>query len=240
MLVLAISVWPTVPWAGPRHTLQGAAISNPVGAFVRYDLRVAQRGGLSVSLFDSFLILSNEVGGQVSWSTEPAWFEAHLDAAVEPGFYRQLGPEGSSASPGEANLDRTFGVRGIVRAQVNINLKLSRIWLYSRTTGYVRFRHFVEDDSFARLRVQTELSFEQAVSVPVCVLRSCREVGVWVYPEYTVGVVAGAGLRPNRVSAGVVVERWPWRGFMWNLDGFYSFADRIDGPGFIVAFWQVW
>ncbi len=225
-----------------RHTFSGAAITTPPGAYARYDLSLLLGHGFSVAVFDSFLIVSNEVGVQVGWEADPAWIWFAVEGAVEPGFFRQL-PAGTDplAAPPE-DLTRTFGVRWVTRAQLNLNLKFSFLWPYSRTTGVYRYRSFVEDDTFQRLRLQEELVFEQATALLVRLYSEDEESDedaptVWTYGEYTVGYVRDVGTRPNRVSAGVYVEHWPVEGIVWNVDAFYSFAPQIDGFGGIL-FWN--
>lgn len=232
-------------WA---HTISGGLQVNPLGTAIRYDLTRKLPEGFRWSVFDNYLVYSNEVGFAFGWEMNPALVEAHIEAAAEPGFFIQA-RSFNAPTTGDGLLaggERVFGWRGSLRAQVNINLQLHRIWLYSRTTGMLRFRDFIEEDTFQGIRIRQERWFEQATAVMVRFAGSPpppRDVtpidnSHWAYVEYTVGAIEGFGSRPNRLSVGVVNERWPWRSTTLNLDLYYSFAPKpIDGFGLIFAYW---
>jgi len=74
---------------------------------------------------------------------------------IDPGF-------GVDAETLETS--RTFGWRYVARAQANLNIRVSRLWLYSRTTVFIRCLDFVEDDTFRDIRVEDEYSIEQATA----------------------------------------------------------------------------
>ena len=257
VLTVSLSAWGQEPsldieedpslWA---HAVSGGLQVNPLGTAIRYDLSRKLPQGFRWSVFDNYLVYSNEVGTAFGWEMNPALVEAHVEAAVEPGFFIQARKFGSPTT-GDGLLaggERVFGWRGILRAQLNINLQLNRVWLYSRTTGMLRFRDFIEEDTFQGIRIRHERWFEQATAVMIRYAGSPpppadaipTQDSHWAYVEYTVGVIDGFGSRPNRVSVGTVNERWPWQSTTINLDLYYSFApEPIDGPGLIFAYWVV-
>lgn len=240
--------------AGPPveldHTISGGVQLNPVGTAHRYDLSRALGEGFRAGLFDNWQVYSNEIGFGFGWAMTPELVEAHVDLAAEPGFFIHAGDVESAMSGSDDGLaaagPRTFGWRGIARAQINVNLQLERIWLYSRTTGMLRFRDFTERDTFQGIEIRQERFFEQALAVmmrfagapPPPMGSDGGPASHWAYAEYTVGTIDGFGARPNRLSLGVVSERWPWTATTFNLDVYYSFAPApIDGPGLILAYW---
>ena len=195
-----------------------------------------------MGLLDTWLVYADAVGASAQWRAEPAWLEAHLDLAVEPGFFLKR-PPGTPTGPGADGTlglgDRDFGWRAAATGQINVNLQGPRWWLYSRTTGVARHRAgFVEEDTFADMRIGRELSIEQATAV-LRRVAGTELAGWWVYAEHTVGGVDGVGVRPHRISAGVVTASWPAPGASLNLDVFYSVAPPpLDGPGAIFS-WAV-
>jgi len=222
--------------AEARESITGVVITNPVGAYVRYDVDTPVGGGFEVGLFDEFLFYSNAVGLKLGWSATPAWLKLTVDLGVDPGFFLKLAPGESYRDEGE----RTFGVRYLVRPQLLINIRSDKWWLYGRTTGVYRHRNFREADTFQGISLGKELSLEQAYAL-------MRRVGgtspasIWVYLEHTVGTLRDFGTRPNRVSAGVITEEWPWSQVILNLDLYYSFAaPPLAGPGALVTWGLLW
>ena len=227
-----------------EHTISGALIINPAGLYVRYDLRVPLAYGFSIGLLNNWQVYGNGVGVQLRWQTEPAWFETHLDLSTEPGFYLQRPPGariGAELDPGAEDGDRTFGWRHNATWQTNINIRSDAWWLYSRTTALYRLRDFVEADTFGRMQIGDEASLEQATAIMRSVARWGEAARLWAYLEYTVGGVLDVGNRPNRPSAGFIVEGWPYDGASLNLDAFYSVAPgSLAGAGLITAWWFRW
>lgn len=241
--MLALAALLAAPAAPVEHTLSGALIINPAGLFVRYDVGVPIGGGLRLGLFDSWQVYGNGIGAQIRWQTDPAWFETHLDLSTEPGFYlkQPAGARvGAELDPGAEDGARSFGWRHNATWQTNLNIRSGGWWLYSRTTLLLRLRDFVGADVFQRMQVEDERSLEQATAL----LFRVTDWGsgrLWAYGEYTIGGVLDVGVRPNRPSAGVIIEGWPTRGASLNFDGFYSVAaGSLAGPGFITAWWFRW
>ena len=215
--------------ASVSHAITGAAITLPPGAYLRYDLTAPLgESGLRAGPYASYLVYSAEVGGSLGWATDPAWLEAHVDLGFEPGFFLEVGDE-----------SRELRWRAVVRGQVNLNLQLRDVWIYARSTALYRFRNFEEDDVFQKLRLRHELSFEQAVAPIFRLAGLAPGPALWVYPEYTIGVIEGE-LQPHRASVGAILERWPSEAVMLNLDLFWSFVPGLDGPGAILAWWIRW
>lgn len=240
LLLAALLATPPAP---VEQAISGALIINPAGLFVRYDLGFPLGGGLRLGVLNNWQVYGNGVGAQVRWQTEPAWFETHLDLSVEPGFYLQQ-PRGArigaELDPGVEDGDRTFGWRQNATWQTNLNIRTGSWWLYSRTTLVLRLRDFIEADVFQQMQVEDERSIEQATAL----LFRVTDWGagrLWAYAEYTIGGVLDVGTRPNRPSAGVILEGWPAEGASINLDGFYSIAPgALRGAGFITAWWLRW
>lgn len=236
---------PTAVAAQPSpdtHLLTVAAITLPVGASLRYDwlraLGEPSHAGARAGLYASYLFYSVELGARVGWAAVPEWLELHLDLGAEPGFFRKLDPAAVPADPpGRGDVPRTFGARWVARAQANLNLRFGRVWLYGRTTALFRWRDFLEDDVFNRIRIRTEASLEQATAAMYRVFGDDRAAAVWAYAEYTVGGVLDVGVRPHRGSGGVVVERFPVDSVTVNVDLFYSGVRDFRGPGVIVVVW---
>jgi hypothetical protein len=222
------------------HLVTLAAITLPVGASLRYDwLRAASnpaRAGARLGLYASYLFYSVELGGRVGWAAVPEWVELHLDLGTEPGFFRKLDPAALPADPpGRGEVPRTAGVRFVARAQANLNLRFGRLWLYGRTTALLRWRDFLEDDVFNRIRIRTEVSVEQATAAMVRVAGAESGASLWLYGEYTVGGVVDVGARPHRVSTGAVIERFPLDAVTADFDLFYSVVPDFRGVGVIVV-----
>ena len=156
---------------------------------------------------------------------ERRWLAFTVEGGVEPGFFK---------TPDDP--DRSFGWRTLVRGVLDLNIRSDDYWLYWRTTALYRHRGFEEDATFRELVLDEERSVEQATAV-------MRRVAdrVWVYGEYTVGYIGDIGVYPNRPSAGVVVERWPWPETGFNLDVYYSLvAPPLDGLGGLLVMWCAW
>lgn len=218
----------------------GAVITQPIGAFVRHDVRLKPAGSpFHVGVFDSYLIVSNEVGVQAGVTTNPAFLGLTLEAAVEPGFYVKAPRPGEPPADPDLEEARSFGVRRSVRAQANTNLRSGPYWLYGRTTGSARFRDFVEDDPFREILIEDEWGFEQATAFLYNV--GSEAPAFWVYGEYTVGAIDRVGTTPNRVSCGVISEKWLLDGLSMDLDFFYALDEHPRrGPGVIFAWWYLW
>ena len=202
--------------------LTGALSTNPAGLLIRAERRFPLTENAYYGVFDSFISVSNEVGGTLGFITEPQWLAMSVEGGVEPGFFRR-----------EGGTTRTLGARYFSRAQATMNLEWGRWRLYSRSTLLYRHRGFVEADPATGLRLPShERAWEQATAL-------LRRVGdPWIYVEYTVGRIAGVATVPNRVSMGVITEEIGDEGLTMNLDLFYSFAPaRLDGVGAIGAFW---
>ncbi len=224
------------------HATQGAVITRPAGAYVRHDIRYrVGDSGLRVGVFDSFLSVSNEIGSSVGFATVPEWLSLQAEIAAEPGYYLQT-PRADA---------RTLGIRTVARGQMNINLRASRFWLYSRTTAGVRLRNFDERDAFRDLVLRRESFVEQATALLVRVNEpaSPEHASFWLYGEYTVGRVDSSGspaattavTMPNRISGGVISESFLSKALFINLDLFWSMAPPpTDGFGAILAFWIAW
>ena len=227
---------------GISQATQGAIISKPAGAYVRHDVRYRLGDtGVRVGVFDSFLSVSNEIGSSISYATVPEWLALQAEIAAEPGFYLRT-PAAES---------RTAGIRTVARLQANLNLRVSRFWLYGRTTAGLRLRPFDEHDSFRELVLRRELWVEQATALLVRVNdpEGADRASYWVYGEYTVGRVTSSGspaattavTMPNRVSGGVITESFLAKGLFLDLDLFWSVAPPpTDGFGVIAAFWIAW
>ncbi len=235
---------------GATQTLNGGVITNPAGLYTQYTYSVPVGDeGLRLGAFSNFQVYSNEFGVQFQYLTDPAFFEVHLDLAFEPGVFRKL-PRSRREEPitDENAPERTAGWRAIVRLQSNFNLQLAFFWFYSRTTAQLRYRNFVEQDTFNLVTIEREWSIEQATATffrltgtpPALVSPAKPGPSLWTYVEYTVGGIRDVGTRPNRVSAGLLSENWPGEGTVLNLDLYYSFAEPIDGPGAIFVYWIKW
>lgn len=236
---------PVIAQSAPiEHTITGALIVNPAGLYVRYDLRIPLADGFSVGFLNNWQVYGNGVGLQLRWQTEPAWFETHLDLSTEPGIYLQRPPGariGAELDAGAEDGERTFGWRHNATWQTNVNIRTDAYWLYSRTTLLYRLRDFVEADTFGRMQIGDERSIEQATAVMRSLARWSDGGRLWAYLEYTVGGVLDVGTRPNRPSAGLIIEGWPYDGATLNLDAFYSVAaGSLAGPGLIAAWWFRW
>lgn len=224
---------------GLHHLITGAVIINPEGAFLRYDVGWDLGDGFTLGLYDEFLVFANGVGLQLSWHTDPAWLEVHVDAGAEPGFFLKL-------EPGQGKGDvttRTFGVRYLVKPQLNLNIRDSEWWLYSRTTGIYRYRSERQEEVFRDLVLDDEWSIEQASALMYRFAGAKPGLGVswWGYGEHTVGRIRGQGVIPNRLSGGLIVEGWPTRQATLNLDVFYSYARvPLDGWGTIASWFIRW
>lgn len=213
--------------------ISGAVITLPVGGYLRYDWTSHRQSGVRFGLFTTNAIFSEEIGLQLGWIADPPFFEAHLDLAAEPGVYLQLDdPED------ETPAERTFGWRRIARGQINFNLRFGDWWIYSRTTGFGRYRDFVEHDEFRSIRIGNEYSIEQATA-PIYRAGTAGKASFWIYAEHTVGAVDGVGVVPHRVSTGLITERWLLDGLSMNVDVFWSFEKNTGrGAGGIFAWWM--
>jgi hypothetical protein len=254
-LLLGALLLPGAAHAQPvtsRHLVSGVLITRPGGAYLRYDYRVPvgpESVGLHVGVFDRFLVFSNEVGAQVLVQTAPPWLSLQLEGAVEPGFFRKLRPGDEALPVGSTDIPLSFGVRGSLRAQANVNLQLQSVWLYSRTQLGLRSRTSAEDDIFLKVRLPAgwrELGWEQASALMFRVAGAPpreKKPTLWAYGEHTIGQVVTLGgpfpsaQRPHRVSVGVIAERWPAQGVFLNLDLYYSLLEEPDlrGAGLILA-----
>lgn len=224
------------------HDTSIATITRPAGGSVRHDARWAASPALRLGVFANWQVVSSEMGVSAGVVTDPAFLEAHVEGAAEPGFFVHAPPRriGDGVDAETLETARTFGWRYVVRAQVNLNLRVSRLWIYSRTTAFGRWRDFVEDDTFRDIRVEDEYSIDQATA-PIWRLSRSTSPAFWGYVEYTVGAVDGAGAIPHRVSTGVITEEWLAPRLSINLDVFWSFDVRGGrGPGAIVAVWKRW
>jgi hypothetical protein len=246
--LLALLATPASAEDAPKasHSLTGGVITNPAGLYTQYTYsHPLGRDGWYLGAFSNFLVYSNELGAQLQYKTDPAYLEVHLDLAFEPGVFRQLPGRSAQGSDPPA---RTAGWRAVGRAQSNLNLQFAWIWFYSRTTALLRYRNFVEQDTIQNLVLEREWSIEQATATffrlagtpPVLVSPNSAGPALWTYAEWTVGGLWGVGTRPNRLSAGLLTERWPWPGAVFNLDFYYSFAQGIRGPGAIFVYWLYW
>ncbi|MFN3201466.1 MAG: hypothetical protein ACE366_23895 [Bradymonadia bacterium] len=224
----------------PHHTLTGALIVNPEGLFLRYDAGWdVGDDGFGLALYNEWLVFANGLGVQLSYKTDPAWLEFHVDAGAEPGFFLKLGPD---QGKGDVTT-RTYGLRWLVRPQMNLNIRTSDWWLYSRTTGVYRHRGFRQEEIFRDLILDEEWSIEQASALMYRFAGALPGQGVswWGYGEHTVGRIRGQGVIPNRVSGGVILEGWPTSSALLNLDVFYSYARvPLDGWGGIVSWYIRW
>ena len=234
-LLLAILTTPAYAPA-QQQTLTGALITHPVGAYVRYDVDTPLGYGVDIGLFNEFLFYSNQVGVQLGVETTPAWLKLTLDLGVDPGVFLKLSPDEPYREDGK----RDFGVRYLVRPQLLINLRSEQWWLYSRTTGIYRHRGFREADTFQGIALGNELSVEQAYALMRRVGRTGPRA-TWLYIEHTVGHLRSYGIRPNRISGGVITERWPWSNAILNLDLYYSLAaPPLSGPGALLTWVVTW
>jgi len=228
-----LALWGT---AEARESITGVVITNPVGAYMRYDVDVPVGGGFEVGLFDEFLFYSNTAGLKLGWATTPEWLRLTVDLGVDPGWFMKLAPDESYREEGE----RTFGVRYLVRPQLLINIRSDQWWLYGRTTGVYRHRDFREADTFQGISLGKEASIEQAYAL-MRRIGGTAPAAIWVYLEHTVGALRDFGTRPNRISAGVFTEEWPWSQVVLNLDLYYSFAaSPLAGPGALFTWVAVW
>jgi hypothetical protein len=244
-LLLACAAAPA--WAKdppqPTHSLTGGLITNPIGLYTQYTYsHPLGDDGWRLGAFHNFLVYSGEFGLQLQYVTDPAFWEIHLDLAIEPGVFRQL-PSRDAKGPEPA--ERTPGTRAIARLQSNLNLQLAHIWFYSRTTALLRYRDFLEEDTIQRLVIAREWSLEQATATffrvagtpPLLTSPNPPGPALWTYLEWTIGGVRDVGARPNRLSAGLLTERWLSRDLVLNLDFYYSFAQDLEGPGLILVYW---
>ncbi len=229
MVALTLSLG-LAPANAADNSLVGGVILNPEGLYTTYTRKVAGGDdGARMSLYNSFLVYSNEFGVQAQYITDPAIVEFHTELGFEPGLFRREGTQ-----------DRRARWRANWRTQANINLKLDSVWFYSRTTALVRYRNFVEHDTVNELTVEREYSVEQALAPFVRIAGAPEGPGLWTYAEYTVGAIADRGTRTHRVSAGFLSENWPGNGTVFNLDLFWSFAEPLTGPGAIFVYYLYW
>lgn len=239
---------------GGRFSGSGGLITNPTGLFVRHDYSLATTllpsllgegfwGDFEVGVYHLYQVFSNEFGTQLAWQTDPPLLRLSLDMGIEPGAFIAVDP----SQPGvtyDTNSERSFHLRGILRAQALVNFKLESFWIYSRSTMLWRDRDFVEYDAFQEVNLQREVQLEQAtalflpvVELPALAKKEGLRSTLWGYGEYTVGTLVGTDVRPNRVSVGIVTENFPAPYVGVNLDVFYSFANApITGPGVIFVY----
>jgi hypothetical protein len=244
LVVLVVLLAPRRARADDRlsQATQGAIITKPAGAYVRHDVRYRLGDtGVRVGVFDSFLSVSDEIGSSISYATVPEWLALQAEIAAEPGFYLRT-PAADS---------RVAGIRTVARLQANLNLRVSRFWLYGRTTAGLRLRPFDEHDSFRELVLRRELWVEQATALLVRMNdpEGAERASFWAYGEYTLGRVTSSGspaatsavTMPNRISGGVITESFLAKGLFLDLDLFWSVAPPpTDGFGIIAAFWIAW
>ncbi len=89
--LLVLTALGTTAQADERRTLSGGLILNPEGIFTRYDhSRALGDTGLRLGQFFNNLVYSTEIGVQLQYMTDPAFFEIHLDLAAEPGIFRKI------------------------------------------------------------------------------------------------------------------------------------------------------
>lgn len=250
-LVLAASLLlPAAPTMVQSQT--GGVITTPLGLYLRHDLAAASTGpwgDVRLGVFSQWLVFSNELGVRASWHTDPGVLALSLEGAIEPGLFIENVPSVRSL----LDAPRVGHARQRLTAQAAVNLKLDSWWLYSRSTASVKLRDFVEYDPYQDIVIKDELDLEQATALFVR-LAALRPLGarvpdaahrsqLWLYAEHTVGLVfdlardAPSSTRPNRLSAGLVMENFPARDVALNLDVFYSFADTPrPGPGVIALY----
>src|SRR5262249_6760784 len=146
------------------------------------------------------------------------------------------------------------GLKTFLRAEGKLNLKLSSIWLYNRTTPVLRYRDFTEFDSRRDLTVKNEFSLTQADALLVRVWgdpqKPLPKKGFnpegWVYAEYTGEFVTDAETPPahpgiSRPSLGLIAYApFGWSGVTLDLDIYYSLLPgSLSGPGGqLFVWWQ--
>ncbi|MBI5513980.1 MAG: hypothetical protein HY909_09445 [Deltaproteobacteria bacterium] len=221
----------------PRLLWTFGAQTRPIGLLARADV-LSTRRPLALGAHAAYKSVSLELGvGPSAWALG-GFLTFTVRALVEPGFYLTL-PAGSELSVGRAlsdPSDRGPGLRWGASAVLGLNVRVGRLWLYSRTTGIARQRLAPEYDRIADTVVDDELSLELANAVMVdAAPRGDRHV--WVYAEHTHGLLYGVGTTVARPSVGVIVENlWPRVAF--DLDVSYGLREGpLAGLGVIAVVW---
>ena len=170
------------------------------------------------------------------------WYE--LDAAVRKVWLGGLFVTSAwvGVEPGwfipsdDAARRRTFGMRGLARTRLEINLRNDWVWLYSRTTPLVRLRQFEEYDPFRDQILNTEWAIEQSVALMGSpVHRDDRRL--WIYAEITLEAEKTVGWLDILPRGGILVENLvPHLSF--DLDVYYSLMDnKLGGLGGLLVVW---
>lgn len=147
--------------------------------------------------------------------------------AAEPGaFLRADDREG----PRRAQL------RPLARGKVELNLRNDLLWLYSRTTGWSRYRTWAEYDTFKDQVFAEGLEGSLEHSDALMVSPSgASERKVWFYAEYTLESTRNVGWINQMARGGVILEKMT-PALSFDLDVYYSFMDnRLGGPGALLV-----
>jgi hypothetical protein len=211
-----------------RWLVTGAARSHPGGAFIGAEALLPIAEQWSLGGFLSYDYYWAEMGSKLEWRYLGGFLIGGVWLGVEPGDYL----------PARAATDaRKPGLRGLLRARLEFNLKLERVWLYNRATVEGRVRTFEEHDPYRDAILGTELSFEEALAPLVKLFGWGPSTGLWVYAEITVAAEPSFGLLDARPSAGVILENLA-PGLTVDVDVYRSLREGpIHGNGVLVFVW---
>lgn len=152
-----------------------------------------------------------------------------VQAAAEPGAFLR---------DDDRDAGRQFMLRPLGRARLELNVRNDLLWLYSRSTGWSRYRTWDEYDPFRDTSFRTgfELSGEQSVALMTSPSGGA-ERKVWFYVETTLEASVGPGWLDQMVRGGVILEKLT-PSLSMDLDLYYSFMDTaVGGPGALVVLW---
>ncbi len=218
-------------FAGPE--LGFAARTRPAGAavFAAWFTEVSAQKSAKTELGGAFDVyfLWYEADVRVRETLLGGFLVLSGSGGVEPGFFvRDTDREGP----------RSFALRPIGRAQVELNVRDDRFWVYGRSNMLVRNHPFAEWDPF-RYQVfdGPEVTHENALAL-MASPSGTSERKLWFYAEGIAQDSWGVGPIDRNVRVGVIGEKMT-PSLSFDVDGYWSFMDNgLGGPGvFGILFW---
>lgn len=209
----------------------------PIGLLARVDF-LLERAASALLVHAAFRTVSLEIGAGPNVWAYGGFVSFNLQALVEPGFYLLLDAgatlDDARRLPDPAS--RRIGFRYGASAQLNVNYRKGRLWLYSRDTAWAKGRLAREYDTLADMAWDTELALELANAVFVNAWRGARR-RLWLYAEYTHVMAVGNPVIAARPSVGLVIEQL-WRGATLDVDLSYGLREGpTRGLGGILVLW---
>jgi hypothetical protein len=219
-------------WAGPE--LAFAARTRPAGAAILATwwgtVGSSKATRTDLGLAADVYFLWYEPAARVRTVLLDGFLVGTASVGAEPGFYL---PDDRRDGP------RTFLLRPIGRAQLEVNWRNTRFWLYGRANVLARNHPIPEWDPF---RFQTfdgpEITHEHALAAMVSPGGDAPRK-LWIYGEVILQDAWGIGAIDRNVRLGVIVEKLSPT-LTLDADGYWSFMDNgLGGPGVLgLLYWS--